>query len=176
VDLYLDDSVDFAYPDGTEGNFNDLRIGAPSSALSFFTEALADEDAQVALEDRWRSPRALFRSKDKNGSVKEFQSGPVESFFRNVGSRLHLVSFDTVCSVLLVDSGEVELWLLRTGNDPAGLSPTVVTDTVARRFVVPARLLRHTHDEIAKAANAQTEMTRPVPRDEGRKHAYSLPE
>lgn len=177
IDLFLDDTVNFAYPEGTEGSINDIRSTAVSDgALRFFAEAVADQDTQVALASRWQVPKTVFRSKNADGSLKQFQIWPVESFYRGVASELNLVSFDVICSILLADSEEVELWLLRAGKNSEELSPTGVNDALAQRFVVPARLLKHSHGAIARAVKMQTDVTRIPPPGAQRKQGYSLPD
>jgi hypothetical protein len=174
VDVYLDDTADFAYPEGSEGRVDDMGRDA-DGALSFFSQSLADQDTQVALSQRWQAPRALIRSKDKNGVVEKFQVWPIASYYRHIVSDLNVVSLNVVCSTLLSDSGQVELWLLRANKDPAEMSAEISSE-VAQRYEIPARLVMYAREPVKNAMEAQADLTHMSTNGTPKHDAYTIPD
>ena len=174
VDLYLSDEIDFAYPEGTEGSLAEFRLGK-SGALGFYVAAFGDDSKLTPREQRFLEPRAVFRSSSRTITAGEgsFDKLPITSFFRGVETGLSIVSFEPLCSVLRAN--EVEIWLLRSGQAPDRLDPTVQPrPEVAIRVALPQLLLRFSAPALDKAVRAQQAApVRGVPPDGT--PAYTLP-
>lgn len=173
LDLYLDDGFDFAFPPGTEGSFDAFRAGA-RSALGFFA-SLQDDTTELPLEQRFREPRAVFRSANLNAKERrgEYHVLPVDAFYREVAPHTNLVSFEPGCSLL--SESDVEAWLLRSGQSPAALTPATTPDTsAAQRISLPTRLLRHAQTALKNAAKRQ-ESGPPQRASEENEAPYTLP-
>lgn len=174
VDLYLDDTVDFAYPRGNEGRASDIRTVEQPGPLSLFYQ-LVDDDLRSRLASRWQEPKALFRLRTAGGTVKEFQTLPAESFYRAPVEGLNIVTFELICTVLRVEPDVVEVWLLRPEHSVEEIKPTAPKIAAAHRFDIPARLLHHAREAITKAAQAQADPTRVKIYQGTSAGAYSLP-
>jgi hypothetical protein len=176
LDLYLDESAYVAYPEGSEGRADDTRKMDRPGALGLFYQIVADDSTRESLFHRWAEPRGVFQARNSAGTLEEFQVFPPESFYRSIVEGLNVVSFEVICTVLRADSGSVEARLLRTGRSPEELKPTESNDAVTQRFIIPARLLKHAKRAIAKAADAQTDLTRIKSPRAIPEPAYSLPD
>jgi hypothetical protein len=176
VDLYLDDSVDFDFPTGSERRADDTRARRRPNALGLFYQVASDAASRAELTDWWQQPRGLFRTRDARGALGEFQSLALESYYRSPVRDLSIVTFEVICTVLLADGGSVEAWLLRAGQKSEDLNPASVTDSIARRLMLPGRLLKYAKTAIIAASTIQADPAR-LPVESGlRGPAYSLPD
>lgn len=176
VDLYLDDSVDFDYPEGSQRRADDIRAHGRPNALGLFYQVNKDETTRDEMTRWWQEPRGMFRTKNAFGAVGEFQSLALESYYRSFVPELSIATFEVICTVLLgVEGGSVEVWLLRRGQDAEGLNPTSVDDSVARKLVLPARLLKHAAPATIAASKLQADPTHLPIESAARAGAYSIP-
>jgi hypothetical protein len=167
LQLYLDDSVPFAYPPGTERRLSDLR---PEVGPLFFAEKFNEADG-TASNARSGGMRVLYRSRDYSEELKRgvFDGGPVTAFYRALLPGLNVVEYAVACKALGPKYWPAEVWLLRDGHDPSELNPVAPTDTFAIRVAIPDSLLKESADSTERAAKQPVNLRdQPMPR-------YSVP-
>jgi hypothetical protein len=161
LDLYLDDSLDLAFPEGSEG-----VMSRPDDENPFFfvrgVEALATED------HRWNAQLGSFHAvachKTPESCMDE-QSGPY-AYARHLLPGVALQTYAPSCNVLDPQQGPTEIWLLRAGRDVKDLYPGSTDETGLYRFAMPAALFEHAAPRVRQAVKVYED--RPLGRQASR--------
>jgi hypothetical protein len=158
--LYIDDSVPFAYPNGSEGRLEDLR--AQTGPL-FFSGKLNQADTEASLA-RFADLRVMYRSRvlDKEQKHGVYDGGPIAAFWRSLLPNLNVVSYTILCYALSPSEGPADLWLLREGHETTELKPAAPREDVAVRVGIPDSLLKLASDATARAAKEPVNLKPPA--------------
>lgn len=161
LDLYLDDSIQFAYPSGNEGRLSDLR---PEVGPLFFAGKLGHEDLRASLT-RFADQRIVYRSEvyDEQQKKGVLQSGPISAFYRGLLPNLNVVEYALTCDALDPVNAPAELWLLRAGHDGTELNPNAPSKDVAHRVSIPSALLKEAAQATKRAAQQPVNLKDPPP-------------
>jgi hypothetical protein len=162
LSLYLDDSVPFAYPAGTQSRSADLR---PQTGPLFFANKLSDADALAQLE-RARDVRVLIKSRNysehRNKGVED--GGPVQSHYRDILPGLNVVEYVPVCISLDPKYAPADVWLLREGHESSDMASSLETEgtSIAIRIAIPEPLMNVAANATRRAAAEPVKFT-PAP-------------
>jgi hypothetical protein len=149
LDLYVDDKLDLAFPEGSEG-----VAGRPDYENPFFFVRGAEN---LAAEDhRWNTQLGSFHSvgcrKTPNNCGVDEQSGPY-AYSRRLIPGVALQTYAPLCSSLDPKNGPTEMWLLRAGRDAKDLNTASTDETATYRFAMPIALFEHAADRVRQAVN-----------------------
>jgi hypothetical protein len=149
LDLYLDDSLELAFPEGTEG-----VMSRPDDENPFFfvrgASALAGEDR------RWNAHLGSFHAvacRKTPQSCMDEQSGPY-AYVRHLVPGIALQTYAPSCTVLDPTQGPTEMWLLRAGRDAKDLYAGSSDPSATYRFAMPAPLFEHAARRVREAVKA----------------------
>jgi hypothetical protein len=149
LDLYLDDSLDLAYPEGSEGK----RTYDDDLDPLFFVKTA---EALGSVNHRWDARLGNFHAITCRQTPSDclFEEGSPEAFSRHLLSGLSLLTYGLACYELDPKYGPTEIWLLRAGRDPHALNVRSTDTTATYRFAIPPALVQHAADSTRKAAVA----------------------
>jgi hypothetical protein len=161
LSLYLDDSVPFAYPPGTQSRSADLR---PQTGPLFFANKLSDADALVQLE-RTRDVRVLIKSRNYDEHRKKGveDGGPVQSHYRDILPGLNVIEYVPICISLDPKYAPADVWLLRAGHESSDMAASLETEgtSIAIRIAIPEPLMNIAANATRRAAAEPVNFTPP---------------
>ena len=146
LDLYLDDSLDLAFPEGSEG-----VVSYPDDENPFF---FVHGSSPLGVEEhRWDAMLGSFhtaacRSGSKGCSAEV--GGPY-AYFRKLVPGVALQTYRMMCDQLDPQQGPTEMWLLRSGQDRTALDPQTRNESGTYRFSMPSELFEHAAPRIRQA-------------------------
>lgn len=169
IDLYLDDSIDFDYPEGSSGSFEDTS----AYGAMFFANGLSSADSK-AIHARWTKPRWKYRSLSYGKEPKRgvMESGPIDAYVRNLLPDLNLVTMRVVPWLFKPDQGPAELLLLRKDSPPSALDAAPPNPDQIITLPVPDAIVRHAAPAMQIAGRNPA---LPGPSGEFPKATFSLP-
>lgn len=153
LDFYLDDTLDLAFPEGSEG----VASRADDENPYFFVR----DPAEVgAANQRWNARTGSFhalkcREEPNNCLVEE--SGP-SAYARHLLPGLALQTYAVMCNALDPKYAPTEMWLLRAGRDAKELLPQAADEAATYRFAMPAALFEHAAGRIRQAIKFYEDM------------------
>lgn len=147
LDLYVDDSLDLAFPEGSEG-----MLGRPDDENPFFF--VHDMTPLGAEEHRWDRMLGSFhavacRKSRDNCRVSE-QAGPY-AYARHLVPGIALQTYSLSCNAFEPKNGPTEMWLLRAGRDAKELYPLSTDASATYRFAMPIALFEHAAPRVRQA-------------------------
>jgi hypothetical protein len=152
LDLYVDDSLDVVYPDGSEGK----RVQEDISDPLFFVK---DEVGQNVgpMQRRWNDTSLSFHSEECYRSPRDclVEGGAPEAFYRSLLPALSLLTYELTCYAFDPKYGPADIWLLRSGHDARALNVRSTDTAATRRYSVPLELLKHAAPRTRDAAALQ---------------------
>lgn len=153
LDVYLDGTVEFDYPEGDAGRLEDVQ---PYGRM-FFARQLSDADSKFVAE-RWHKPRFVYRSKDHDEHAKRGvrERGGIVGYDRAIAPGLSVVTLAVSQRTLDPDHAPAHLYLLRAGQAATALDETAPNDEHVYVFNVPASLLRDAATATREAARGGT--------------------
>jgi hypothetical protein len=138
LDFYLDDSLDIAYPSGTEG----VMVHADDENPLFFASGDLGPEAH-----RWDAMLGNYHSVACVKTLKKdcmTDGGGPNRFVRHLIPGIALVTYVVVCDALEAENGPTEMWLLREGHDTKDVQDLLHGDPSATfRFKIPYSLIQH---------------------------------
>ena len=167
VDLYLDDKLDLAFPEGTEG-----MMSFEDDENPFFfvhgASSLGNED------HRWDKMLGSFHTlachQGEAGCVED-TGGPTR-YARQLMDGVALQTYSIMCHHLDPKIGRTEMSLLRSGRDAAALDVHGMDTAAVYRFAMPAVLFEHAAPRVRQAVQYYVDTPgRPEPR----RGQYSTP-
>lgn len=142
LDFYLDDTLDIAYPSGSEGIMLHEDADNP---LFFSSEEHHRWDAMLGNYHSVACVKTLKKDCMNDGG------GP-SAFARHLLPGIALVTYRLVCDALEPDNGPTEMWLLREGRDTKDVQDLLRGDPTATiRFKVPFSLIQHAAPRVREA-------------------------
>jgi len=146
LDLYLDDSLDLAFPEGSEG-----VISYPDDVNPFFFVRGA---GSLGVEDhRWDAMLGSFHTKACSSGAKACveEVGAPHAYFRQLVTGVALHTYRLMCDMFDPRLGATEMWMLRSGQDRAALDAQSTNEAATYRFAMPAALFEHAAPRIRQA-------------------------
>lgn len=157
LDFYLDDSLDIAYPIGTEGVMNHPDDENPF----FFASGDLGPEAR-----RWSAMLGNYHATsclEKPKSCMSQGSGP-SAFVRHLIPGLALQTYVVICDALDAENGPTEMWILREGRDTKDVQDLRGDPSATFRFKVPFSLIQHSAPRIREAVRFyETDTSGPEP-------------
>lgn len=152
LDFYVDDALDLAFPEGSEGVLSKEDFENPY----FFVR---DARTLGAEGHRWDARTGSFhavacREDPKNCMVEE--SGP-HAYARHLMPGIAFQSYAVMCSALDPNNGPTEMWMLRTGRDAKELQVQRSAETATYRFAIPSVLFQHAATRTRQATKFYTD-------------------
>jgi hypothetical protein len=136
LDLYVDDSLDLAFPEGSEG----LSYRPDDEDPFFFVHGAA---LLGAADHRWDAMLGAFRSigcrKGREHCMVDDEGGPV-AYSRHLVPGTAYQTYRILCDSLEPKHGPTEMWLLRSGHGAEGLRWDSKDEHATYRFAMPAAL------------------------------------
>jgi hypothetical protein len=161
LDLYLDDSLDLAFPAGDEGIMTRPEAENPI----FFVRS---EKVLGVESTRWSAMLGSFhavrcRTGHENCAVTE-QGGPI-AYARHLIPGLALQTYRLMCSAFDPTNGPVEMWIQRRGHeaDTVDVTKADLDRDGNFRFAIPADLLEHAAPRTREAMKAFSQVLKPEP-------------
>jgi len=161
LDFYLEDSLDVAYPEGSEGVF--LR---PDDEDPFFF--VSDYKLLGPENHRWDPQLGSFHALAcrKTPQSCMLQEGPPYAFVRHLVPGVALQTYEVLCSAFDPKHGPTEMWILRAGHDAKDLNPGSTNESATYRFAVPTALFDHAAARTRQAMQVYEDS--PLPRQPSR--------
>ena len=151
LDLYLDDNLELAFPEGTEG-----VMSRPDDENPFFFVRGVSE---LAAEDRrWNAQLGSFHAvacRKTPQSCMDEQSGPY-AYARHLVPGVSLQTYAPSCNVLDPQQ-PTEMWLLRAGRDAKDLYAGSSDESATYRFAMPVALFEHAAQRVRQAVKVYEE-------------------
>lgn len=138
LDLYLDDKLDLAFPDGSEG----MQSYDDDEDPLFFVQRGKD---MGETGDRWIKGFGSFQAtacRKAPGNCLRQVDSPA-AFSRHLLQGLSLQTYNLLCDSFDPKHGPTEMWLLRAGRDPKELYAQSTEETATYRFAMPAALFEY---------------------------------
>lgn len=161
LDFYLDDTLDVAYPEGSEG----VMIHPDEEDPRFFVH----DPALFGPEgERWNEMLGNYHSVACHQTPKKcmFDGGGPYSFVRHVVPGISLQTYAPICSALEPENGPSEMWLLRQGRDVKDVQDMAGDPSATFRFKVPFSLIEHAAPRVREGVRyfENTQQTSEPPR------------
>lgn len=161
LDFYLDDTLDLAFPEGSEGVF--LR---PDDEDPFFF--MSDAKLLGPENHRWDAQLGSFHAVACRKKPQDcmLQEGPPYAFVRHLVPGVALQTYEVMCSAFDPKHGPTEMWLLRAGHDSRDLYAGSTDDRATYRFALPIGLFELAAPRVRQAMSSYE--AGPLPRQSER--------
>jgi hypothetical protein len=147
LDLYVDDSLNLAFPEGSEG----LSYRPDDEDPFFFVRGAA---LRGPAGHRWDAMLGGYRSvacrKGRDYCMVDEEGGPV-AYSRHLVPGTAYQTYEILCDSLEPKHGPTEMWLLRSGHSAEGLRWDSKDEHATYRFAMPAALFEHAAPRLRQA-------------------------
>jgi hypothetical protein len=152
LDLYLDDTLELAFPEGSEG----VHSKPDDENPLFFVH----NSALLGAENhRWDTRLGSFHARACHQTPQrclDEQSGPC-AYARHLVPGCAFQAYAISCSALDPERGPTEMWLLRAGRDAKDLYAGTSDESATYRFAMPAALFEHAAQRVRQAVQFYAE-------------------